>query len=141
MTTSTRGKGRAMTTWTVIDEQMVHTVEVADHIDGVPCIDAALLGWQQKPEGLCRDDVCIPVAASPAETPLSVTDLGRLLGRPVVIDIAERVVAFGASAQERADALRSGQAPDVELPDVNGVMHRLSDFRGRKIVLYAYASW
>jgi hypothetical protein len=129
-----------MTTWTVIDEQMVHTVHVADHAQGVPCIDPALLGWQHKPEGLCRDDVCIPVTAS-VDAPLPVTELGRLLGRPVVIDTDERVVAFGASANERAEALRSGQAPDVELPDVNGVLHRLSDHQGRKIVLYAYASW
>ena len=49
--------------------------------------------------------------------------------------------AFAAPAAERADALRSGMAPDFELPDVHGVLHRLSDFRGKKVVLYAYASW
>lgn len=29
-------------------------------------------------------------------------------------------------------------APDFELPDQDGVMHRLSDYRGRKVVLYFY---
>jgi hypothetical protein len=67
--------------------------------------------------------------------------LARLLGRPLVVDADERVAAFGASAYERAEALRSGIAPDFEIPDVDGVLHRLSDYRGRKIVLYAYASW
>ena len=29
-------------------------------------------------------------------------------------------------------------APDFELPDQDGVTHRLSDYRGRKVVLYFY---
>ncbi len=29
-------------------------------------------------------------------------------------------------------------APSFELPDQNGVMHRLEDYRGRKVVLYFY---
>ena len=125
------------TTWVVIDEQSVHRVESGDTLT----LDPAVLGWERKPEGLCRGEVCIPV---PAGTPAGLLDavtLGRLLHRPVVIDAAERVAAFGASALERAEALRSGLAPDFEIPDVNGVLHRLSNYQGRKIVLYAYASW
>jgi hypothetical protein len=100
-----------------------------------------LLGWERKPEGLCRDEVCIPVPAGVAAGPMDASLLARLLGRPLVVDADERVAAFGASATERADALRSGLAPDFALPDVDGVVHRLSDYRGRKVVLYAYASW
>ena len=29
-------------------------------------------------------------------------------------------------------------APEFALPDQNGVMHRLSDYRGRKVILYFY---
>ena len=29
-------------------------------------------------------------------------------------------------------------APDFELPDENGQMHKLSDYRGRRVVLYFY---
>ena len=29
-------------------------------------------------------------------------------------------------------------APDFELPDQNGDMHRLSDYRGKKVILYFY---
>ncbi len=126
-----------MTTWTVIDEQAVHTVEAGETLT----VDPALLGWERKPEGLCRDEVCIPVPAGVATGPMDAAQLARLLGRPLVVDVAERVAAFGASAAERADALRSGMAPDFALPDVDGVVHRLSDYRGRKVVLYAYASW
>ena len=58
-----------------------------------------------------------------------------------MIDSDEKIAALGASSQDRAAALRSGIAPDFALPDINGVIHRLSDHRGRKVVLYAYASW
>ena len=30
------------------------------------------------------------------------------------------------------------QAPDFELPDQNGVTHKLSDYRGKKVILYFY---
>ena len=32
-------------------------------------------------------------------------------------------------------------APDFELPDLAGHMHRLSDHRGKKVFLLAWASW
>ena len=30
------------------------------------------------------------------------------------------------------------QAPDFALPDQNGTMHRLSDYRGKRVILYFY---
>ena len=30
------------------------------------------------------------------------------------------------------------KAPDFELADQNGKMHKLSDYRGRKVILYFY---
>lgn len=129
-----------MTTWTVIDEQQVHTVTSSGE-DGTLVLDAALLGWERKPEGLCRDEVCVPVPAGTPSGGIGAGLLARLVGRPLAIDPDERVAAFAAPAAERAAALRSRTAPDFELPDVHGVLHRLSDFRGKKVVLYAYASW
>ena len=129
-----------MSIWTVIDEQAVHRMDVDEH-EAMPLVDPMVLGWERKPEGLCRGDLCVPVPSTVAPGPIPLDVVGRMLGRPVVVDPMERVAAVGASANERAEALRSGQAPDVELPDVNGVLHRLSDHQGRKIVLYAYASW
>jgi hypothetical protein len=126
-----------MGNWTVIDEQHETVVEAGDTLT----LDPAVLGWEAKPQGLCRDDVCIALPAGVDGAAVDAVTLGRLLGRPVVIDAAERVAAFAAPAAERAAALRSGLAPDFELPDVNGILHRLSDYRGRKVVLYAYGSW
>lgn len=129
-----------MTTWTVIDEQRVHTVTSTGVATSL-VVDPALLGWERKPEGLCRDEVCIPVPAGTPAGGIEASLLARLTGRPLAIDPDERVAAFAAPPAERAAGLRSGIAPDFELPDVHGVMHRLSDFRGKKVVLYAYASW
>ena len=123
-----------MATWTLIDEQSPLSVEV--NADG--SIDPAALGWKREPQGLCRGDVCVPV---PSGSVLDLTTVAQLLGRPLVIDADEKIASMGASSHDRAEALRSGLAPDFSLPDINGVMHRLSDHRGRKVVLYAYASW
>ena len=30
------------------------------------------------------------------------------------------------------------KAPDFELPDQNGTMHKLSDYKGKKVILYFY---
>ena len=30
------------------------------------------------------------------------------------------------------------KAPDFELPDQNGVLHSLKDYRGKKVILYFY---
>jgi peroxiredoxin len=32
-------------------------------------------------------------------------------------------------------------APDVRLPDLDGNAHALSDYRGKKVLLYCWSSW
>jgi len=101
-------------------------------------------GWELSPEGLCRDAVCIPVTARMRLTEggrVSLTALAELLGRPLVVDAGERVAYLGAAARERAESLRSLVAPDFSLPDLDGHPHRLSEQRGKKVLLVAYASW
>ena len=102
------------------------------------------LGWQLEPEGLCRDQTCIPVrdrAALVTTGGVDLTELARLLDRPLAVDVAERVAVLGASAEGRAGALRSLVAPDFALPDLAGRTHRLSDHREKKRLLIAWASW
>jgi hypothetical protein len=38
-------------------------------------------------------------------------------------------------------ALRSLEAPDFSLPDLDGRVHRLSDYRGKKIFLFSWGSY
>jgi hypothetical protein len=69
------------------------------------------------------------------------TGRAQALGRPLALDVDERVAYLGRSARERGDALASLQAPDFALPDLAGRVHALSEQRGRKVLLVAYASW
>jgi peroxiredoxin len=51
-------------------------------------------------------------------------------------------LAHGISAKLlRRAAMASLQAPDFGLPDLDGRRHRLSDYRGKKVLLAAWASW
>ena len=101
------------------------------------------LGWELKPEGLCRGDVCTPVDpdALLSRGDIDLHALASALGRPLALDTAERVGALGTAAEERAARLATLEAPDFTLPDLAGRMHSLSDYRGKKVLLIAYASW
>ncbi len=102
------------------------------------------LDWELKPEGFCRGSTCIliPEASSVVtEAGVDLLEFARLLDRPLALDADERAAYLGTSAGDREDALATLQAPDFTLPDVEGELHSLSDYRGRKILLVAYASW
>jgi hypothetical protein len=109
-----------------------------------------LAGWELKPEGICHGDLCVPLPAGhesefaskrDGATWFNFTALAGLMGKPWAADAKNRVWYFGAQAAERGSALRSLAAPDFELPDLEGKLHRLSDYRGRKVFLLAWASW
>jgi hypothetical protein len=109
---------------------------------------AAATGWELRPEGLCRGEVCVPVPPGGrdrlvSESPrrVNLAGLARRLGQPVVHDDALGVWAFGESWRARREALASLQAPDFTLPDLDGRPHTLSDYRGHKVFLVSWASW
>ena len=62
-------------------------------------------------------------------------------GRPVAVDQEARAAYLGVAARARAAALASLAAPDFTLPDLEGRLHSLSEHRGKKVLLVAYASW
>ena len=62
-------------------------------------------------------------------------------GRPVAVDPEESAAYLGAPARARAAALASLEAPNFTLPDLDGRLHSLSEHRGKKVLLVAYASW
>jgi len=103
-----------------------------------------VLGWELKPEGLCRDGVCVPARSEPdlaAADGIDLAALARLLERPLALDAGERAAYLGTGARERAAQLATLQAPDFTLPDLAGQPHSLSEQRGKKVLLIAYASW
>ena len=102
------------------------------------------LGWEFKPEGLCRGDVCVPVrdpARLKSGSGLDLEVLAQTLDRPLALDADEAAAALGTAASDRAQQLESLEAPDFALPDLEGKLHSLSDHRGKKVLLIAYASW
>lgn len=104
-------------------------------------------GWTAKPEGLCRGETCVPV---PAARQADWFEPGRLdfaafaahLGHAIARDEDRGVWSFGPAA-DRGSASGAGPvlAPDVALPDLDGALHRLSDYRGKKVLLYCWSSW
>ena len=102
------------------------------------------LGWELKPEGLCREGLCVPVDDTPGlvnEDGIDLASLARVLRRPLALDVTERAAYLGESAAERAAQLATLQAPDFTLPDLDGRPHSLSEHCGGKVLLIAYASW
>ena len=103
-------------------------------------------GWSWKPEGLCRDDTCMPLPRR-ADKPmvngdkLNVAAFWRYAGWPVVHDETSQLWVLGEGDARRNDALSSQEAPDFELPDLDAHPHRLSDYRGRRVFLATWASW
>jgi hypothetical protein len=61
--------------------------------------------------------------------------------RPLAVDRDEGVAYLGETALVRATRLASLEAPDFSLPDLAGRRHSLSEQRGKKVLLVAYASW
>lgn len=95
-------------------------------------------GWRLTPEGACRGPVCVPL---PERGPLLPVDvLSERLGMGLVYDETHSLWALGPPAVT-GRALESAEAPDFELPDLDGGRFRLSSLRGQKVVLIAWASW
>jgi hypothetical protein len=106
----------------------------------------AVSGWELKPEGVCKDEVCVPVpdARRPAlirNEEFSLTEFARLIAQPVAHDEKSRVWYFGPPAWEWKSRLASRVAPDFTLPDLSGHLHTLSELKGKKVFLLFWATW
>ena len=132
----------------IVQPQSEHVVDV--QVDGDrllldPAHLPAATGWSREPQGLCRGDVCVPLRdGSAVDGPGGTMDLrgvAAALRRPLVVDVAAGAAFLGEAADDRAGALRTGIAPDFALPDLDGRVHRLSEQRGKKVFLVAWASW
>ena len=99
-------------------------------------------GWTLKPEGMCRDELCVPLPAAAVKgSEVDVEAFWQKLGGPVIASEERDVWALGAPADERNAALEGLEAPDFTLPDVDGKPRTLSELRGKKVFLATWASW
>ncbi len=133
--------------FTLIDGERVVALPAIVSGDAVRVAPEALreaTGWKLEPRGLCRGDVCVPVRDRAGLADGSGVDLAafaRAVDRPLALDVDERAAALGTGAAERSARMATLEAPDFTLPDLGGRMHSLSEHRGKKVLLIAYASW
>ena len=96
-------------------------------------------GWTLKPEGACQGAVCIPLS-KPAGDTIDVAEVARDMAMPLVAAEEHGLWALGP-AVVGSRALASAEAPDLELPDLDGNLFSLSSLRGEKVLLYAWAPY
>ena len=127
---------------TILTEAGDFTVEAANGLV-LAAVDAArVTGWTLKPEGMCRDDRCVPLPSTVIGAGrVDVEAFWRRLGNPVVCADDRQTWVLGAGAGDRNAALAGLMAPDFTLPDLSGRPRTLSDLRGNKVLLVTWATW
>ena len=99
-------------------------------------------GFEVKPQGACRADVCIPIPKTMLNGEwFHLTAFAKKAGQAVVADEDARVWSLGEIQALRGSFLSSREAPDVAIPDRRGRPVKLSSFRGKKVLLVTWASW
>lgn len=105
-------------------------------------------GFALKGNRVCLDALCVPARGESdlritrsKQTWISMTALARELKQAVAVDAERGVWSFGDIPAARAGFLESAMAPDFSLPNRQGQQVRLSDFRGKKVLLVTWASW
>ena len=95
----------------------------------------AATGWQIKPEGACKGDLCVPLPDT-----FSVAGAAERLGMALIHEPVSAVWALGPESVT-GRALVSATAPELVLRDLDGGEFRLSSLRGQKVVLVAWAPY
>jgi len=99
-------------------------------------------GWEIKPEGACRAEVCVPLPPleTDAEGRIDVSVVAERLGIPIAHDDAHGLWALGPRSGDRR-VLENTCMPDLVLADFDGGAFDVASMRGRRVVLLAWASW
>lgn len=97
-------------------------------------------GWELKPEGACRGEVCIPLADPPADDTVDLESMARQMNMPLVADADHGLWALGPNSSG-ARTLISAEAPELTLPDLDGNLFSLSSLRGKKVLMIAWSPY
>src|SRR6185436_13566375 len=93
---------------------------ILDHLDPTADEFASGTGWQLKPEGACRAEVCVPLPrnARRGDGRVDVPVVASALGMALVHSEAHRAWAIGPVSGGRA--LATAVVPEITLPDRDG---------------------
>lgn len=107
-------------------------------------------GFENKPQGVCRAELCFPLPKKRRVEFLkpegktswfNLTEFARLVKQPVARDEGLSTWYFGLRSEVQNTFTANFIAPDFTLPDKDGKMHSLKDFRGKKVLIVTWASW
>ena len=128
--------------------EVTRTLADPDDLWVVPEDLTRISGFVLKGNRVCLDAVCVPAGPDSdvritrsRQTWISMTELARQLKQAVAVDAERGVWSFGDIPATRVGFLESALAPDFSLPNRQGQQVRLSDFRGKKVLLVTWASW
>ncbi len=110
-------------------------------LDLTPEEFAARTGWELKPEGACKKDICVPLTrdVTRPDGTIDVEAFATEMGMPLVGDDAFSIWALGARAGGRV--IDDSMAPDIVLEGFDGQTFDLASLHGSKVLLLAWASW
>lgn len=134
---------------TVLHEGQRITLEArrdGDHLLIHPEDLVRVNGFEIKPQGACYEDLCFPLrdemyVEQDGQRWFDLTAFADLLEQPWVADTEARVWSFAEMPARREGMMVDAQAPDFEVTDRQGNVVRMSDFRGRKVMVVTWSSW
>jgi hypothetical protein len=95
----------------------------------------AATGWEIKPEGACKGDVCVPLPDG-----YELRSTAERLGMALIGDRNHDVWALGPASLD-GRALTTAELPELILEDLDGEDFDLASLRGQKVVLVAWAPY
>jgi hypothetical protein len=99
-------------------------------------------GFELKPQGACRADLCIPIPKTMTRGDFfNLTAFAKKAAQPVVAEPSAKVWSFGEMQALGGGLSNSRIAPDFEVSDRLGRPVHLAGFRGKKALVITWASW
>ncbi len=107
-----------------------------DRLDLSPDEFTRLTGWEIKPEGACKGEVCVPLDGPDFD----LLSTANRLGMAVAAEPERSLWALGPETVT-GRALSTTEIGDFSLPDLDGKQFSFSSLRGQKVLLVAWAPY
>ena len=103
-------------------------------------------GFELKPEGACREELCVPlnedVLIRQGGTEwFDLAAFADLIGQPYVADRPAGVWSFAEIPARRESMMVDAMAPEFEVTDRQGNRIGTADLKGKKALIVTWSSW